>query len=299
MKHIKVLLDDRFLGATPIDPVNTISNLKEYGKSVVKHYNMNPNDYITDIYLDAKNKLDLTQISDDLVLGPHLNLFTDPHLHVHKIGANYTNLPPDMKRYLINYVEPIQALELCKTVQCNWEHLLNINYDFVTQGFAPSGNHEQKFRYLAQRVSKNINTNPSIIFIHFNGTPLGKVRFLNINKDRADIVDDDDEDILDMVNERVLTMKSIVNTLSQDPNVEWVQQDDHNTWARIINPDRLPNEIAGEPAEAGGQRYRRILRDNDMYDYPSVRIKNIKTFSPEIQYPGIVNITPDVIKYVD
>ena len=113
MKNIKVLLDDKFLGTTPIDPVNTISNLKEYGKTVVKHYNMNPDDYVTDIYLDSKNKLDLTQISDDLVLGPHLHLFTDPHLHVHRnIQRTLTGIK-DVDLKILSSLEDRDILSFC------------------------------------------------------------------------------------------------------------------------------------------------------------------------------------------
>jgi len=295
MKHFKVLLDDRHLGEVPTAATATVANLKDYGKSVIKYNKKNSADYLTDIYLEPKNKLDLSQIKDELVLGPYFHLFTDPHLHIRHISneTNFMDLPSDMKKYLINFVEPNQALELCKTVKCNWEHLLNINYDFVTQGFAPGNSAEEKFKYLAARVSKNINLKdtPDIIFIHFSGIPLGKQRF-SVYSNR----DQEDEDAMrETIEYRRETRDVIIGELSKHPAVEWLRQDDHNVWVKVIRDYDLPYEFEGKLTGIGDVKHRQIWRDIDTYDYPSVRANVVRDFT-EQEYPGNIDINIDVLK---
>lgn len=288
MKQFKVLLDNEYLGQVPISNKVTVANLKDYSRNVIIHNKKDPKEYVTDIYLEPKNKLDLTKIQDNLVLSPYFHLFTDPYLHIYRpipVGTNFLDLPSDMKRYLINLVEPVQALELCKTVQCNWEHLLNLNYDFITQGFAPGNSVEEKFRYLANRVSKNIQTTPEIIFIHFEGIPLGKQRFYEYNDKQ------DEDDMEDAINDRRMIMKTIITGLSKHPAVEWVRQDDYNAWIKVKDSSKLPTRFTEDSKE----RHRKTLTGFEMYDYPLVRLENVKLASTA-DYPGTVNITPDVIK---
>lgn len=192
-----------------------------------------------------------------------------------------------MKRYLIEQLEPIQALELCKTVTCDYDKLLNINYDFVTQSFAPGNTSQEKFIYLASRVSKNINNDPEIIFVHFNGRPMGTKRFYQIDE-----ADKDNEDIR---HDREEVMNIITSGLFNTLAVEWYYQDEHNMWIKVNRPNDLPTTFEGPLKEFNGRQQQKILRGNDVYDYPSTRAEVMKIESG-VEYPGVVNITNDVIK---
>jgi len=293
MKNFKVFFEDKYLGNTLISPETTISHLKEYGKTITKHYSSHDSVkfYITDIYPQDNTKLYLERISDDTVLKPFWNDFTDPSLVIRfnkDIELGYNKLPPDIRRYLTNLVEPIQALELCKTVTCDWERLLNINYDFVTQGFAPKHfNPEEKFRYLASKVSRNVNTNeePNVIFVHMNGVPMGKKTFLpELDNGEQWIYDKDD-------------MKFLLEGLRKSVAIEYVNQDNYNTWIKVKPNSKhlLPTEFTEYNV---GQDYNRIFRGNDMYDYPQDRVVLLKNITlRSIYYPGTINITYDVIKH--
>jgi len=84
MKNIKVFIDGRFLGTAPVLPSATISQLKNYGISVINYNKLNPSDYIIDIFLNVNNKLDLTKIPDTYSLGTNWDLFTDPHMYIYR-----------------------------------------------------------------------------------------------------------------------------------------------------------------------------------------------------------------------
>jgi DNA polymerase III delta prime subunit len=211
--------------------------------------------------------------------------------------TNFMDLPADMKKYLIERVEPLQALELCKTVKCGWKKLLDINYDFVTQGFAIGKNDEEKFRYLAERVSKNIDNEPEIVFVHFNGKPLGKTSFL---KFVSRILEEEvlEEVLEEMIPDYEKKMKAIIKTLEESSSVDWLKQDDANMWIKVKDKENLPDRIVVKK-EVGG--HAAILRHNDLYDYPENR-KNYNIGPQELlenyNYPGTVNINDDVIKNI-
>ena len=293
MKTIKVIVDNHLIGIVPIYPNTTIRKVKEYAEFIMREYGK------FEMYADPQYKLDLSRIDDDLVLGPYLNSYTDPILKIYSQEqtqkAGYRNLPADVKRYLIDMVEPIQALTLCETVPCNWDHLLNINYDFVTQGVAPGNTAKEKFEYLANRVSKNTNTNnqPEIIFLHFNGIPLGDKNLHHVNFEHRDVDEDDMEDEMrEIIEDRNKFRDAFINTLSGHPSVEWIRNDDYNVWVKVIDKNKLPDTFSGPTTD---QSHRAIYRDNDMYDYPEKRMKNVKKGSGR-NYPGTANITHDVIR---
>ena len=222
----------------------------------------------------------------------------NPTVYLTTKKTNFSNLPKDIKKLIIYEMSPKDALVVCKSkigFECDWQKLLDLNYDFVTQGFVLLDKPKEKFRYLAERVSKNINVTPEIIFVHFNGIPLGKKRFLEIHdfdflKEKYNMENIED-DIEDDIEERKNDITAIFKTLSEDKSVEWVKQDDYNMWIKVKNPDKLPNEIVGEIRESGGRKYRKILRDNDLYDYPESR---------KIEgYPGKVDLYTEVMKKTD
>lgn len=206
---------------------------------------------------------------------------------IQKRDKEYQDLVPDIKRYIIDLVEPIQVLELCKTVKCNWKHLLNVNYDFVTQGFAAGNTAKDKFEYLATRVSKNINNQPDIIFVHFNGIPLGKVRFYQVSDE------EDDSDDGYIIEDRKEKMQCVMFNLSNHPAIEWIKQDDYNLWIKVLDPNKLPHKLICPPT--GKSKHTKIFRDVDLYDYPTTRMKVIKMQTGN-EYPGTVQITNEVIK---
>ena len=193
-------------------------------------------------------------------------------------GGDYNKLPPDMKKYLSTFVEPLQAIELCRNLNCDWVQLLNINYDFVTQGFAPPEmNPKEKFEYLATRVSKNKGLKegelPEKIFVHYDGIPLGTESFYN--------------QILDDYNEYALYDRRdhIIKTLTAIPGVE-ARQDTRNLWITVKPGTNLPDRI----------KIDRHLLIADLYDYPSKRANTIYEFyGKEIDYPGENNNSPEVI----
>ena len=131
--------------------------------------------------------------------------------------TGFMDLPPDMKRMIIYEVDPLQTLELCKTLKCNWKKLLDINYDFVTQGFAVGNTDEEKFRYLAERVSKNMGVEqPEIIFFHQNGIPYGKKRFLV----RSEEWEYEDEELKELEKEMIYVKAG----LESNSSIEWVNK---------------------------------------------------------------------------
>lgn len=85
-KPLKVLLGDKSLGTTLIGSTYTIKTLKDYGNLVLKQYSLlKPEDFTIDIYLNPQTRLDLSLISDDLVLEPYWSQFTDPVLHIREV----------------------------------------------------------------------------------------------------------------------------------------------------------------------------------------------------------------------
>ena len=209
--------------------------------------------------------------------------------------TQYMDLPSEM---LIETVDPSEALVLLKTVKYNnWKKLLDINYDFVTQGFAVGDTNEEKFKYLAERVSKNIdNENPEIIFTHFNGKPLGEKRFLEFHNFIGSI-EDEDFDYGDSYDDNKLIWKSFIDGIKQSGTTEWVRYDDNNAWIKVIDSYKLPTSF-----KTGT---RRIIRDVDIYDYPETRRLKIQIESG-MDYPGTVNITkekvlklPEVLMSID
>jgi len=301
MKNFKVFLNDDLIGTTLVSPEATIKQLKDYGISIAKHYKTEAIErYVTDIFPSPDNKLDLDQISDNTSLKPYWTSFTDPSLVIYPLHGNremeygYETLPVDIKKYVIDKLEPREALELCKTVKCDWKHLLNLNYDFVTQGFAPKNfNDEEKFRYLSTRISKNVNTSkePEIIFVHLNGTPLGKRTYFNIKDDPYL----DNEEKLIEIEERKKNMQAILDTLRESKAIDWVNQDNFNMWIKVNDKDFLPRNVRMYDDDLLMNVYV-FNEDNgldDFYDYPDERIKYV---DKNIEYPGKVDITFDVIR---
>lgn len=218
------------------------------------------------------------------------------YLTTKKKGTNFSNLPKDVQKMVIYEMDPKEALVVCTSqigFECDWQKLLDLNYDFVTQGFGPFTDAKEKFRYLAERVSKNINAVPEIIFVHFNGIPLGKKRFLEIRGLEDEDSPSKDQIIQDEIDERKKDMEAIFKTLSKDKSVEWVKQDDYNMWIKVKNPDNLPNEILVEKQE--GHLHRKVLRDIDLYDYPETR----KNEMVEGSYPGKVELYTSVMNKTD
>lgn len=94
----------------------------------------------------------------------------------------YNVLNNDMRRYLSFYLEPIQAYDICKDIRCNWQKLMDSHYDFVTQGFAIGNTEKEKYKYLADRVSKNVGVDyPDIMFLHDDGKRLKTGDFIYTN----------------------------------------------------------------------------------------------------------------------
>jgi len=190
--------------------------------------------------------------------------------------TGFMDLPPDMKRMIIDESDPLQVLELCKTVKkCNWKKLLDINYDFVTQGFAIGNNDKEKFRYLAERVSKNVDETPEIIFVHQNGIPYGKKRFLV----RSEESEYEEEDLKELEKEMIY----VKDRLENSSGVEWIKQDDNNMWIKVKRLNFLPTTFE-IPTESGRVK---ILRGNEHYDYPETRKEIVKIESGE-EYPDEV-----------
>jgi len=197
--------------------------------------------------------------------------------------TGFMDLPPDMKRMIIEESDPLQVLELCKTVKCNWKKLLDINYDFVTQGFAVGNTDEEKFRYLAERVSKNMGVEqPEIIFFHQNGIPYGKKRFLK----RSEEWEYEEEDLKELEKEMVY----VKDRLENSSGVEWIKQDDNNMWIKVKRLNFLPTafKILTESGRV------KILRGNEHYDYPETRKEIVKIESGE-EYPDEVLMDFDSI----
>lgn len=273
---------------------STIGYIKE---TVNKHFSnkyqildffINPNESLNFFQDNKYDKFDLSSVWERID-NPFIVLISK---------TNFMNLPADMKKYLIEKVEPLQALELCKTVKCDWKKLLNINYDFVTQGFVDFlKTDEEKFRYLAERVSKNNENEPEIIFVHFNGKALGKKSFF---KFEAKFLEEEvkAEILEEMVPEEEEKLKGIIKALEESPAVDWLKQDDENMWIKVNDREKLPDRILVHR----GQGHNTIMRDNDLYDYPDKR-KNYSYVELEnydcciiFDYPGTVNINTDVIK---
>ena len=210
--------------------------------------------------------------------------------------TGYQDLPLDIKRKLIyEDVDPKGAIELCRDISCDWQKLLDEKYDFVTQGFAPQGTPEQKFKYLANRVSQNINipnnTKPEIIFVMFQGKPLGTNTFFQYERDIATEYMDDRDFERDSQ-----TMEAIKQEFKKNPAIEWLRQDEYNMWIKVLDSTGLPDKILVKDGMNLG--YRLILRDLNLYDYPSTRAEAIILETGENKYPGKVNINLDTLKSV-
>jgi hypothetical protein len=206
---------------------------------------------------------------------------------------SYQNLPPDIKRKIAYTVEPAESLELCKTVKCDWKRLLDLNYDFVTQGFAIGSNSQEKFEYLAQKVSKNVGVdNPKIIFVHFNGIPFGKKRFFERNYDYLENESPEfkAEEIETEQNYLKLEREAIIRQIQESSAVEWLKEDDYNVWISVINPDDLPKEFPVKTSES-----KTVLRDNTVFDFPLERKEEIETYTEGILYPNDSKFTDEDI----
>lgn len=270
-KNILIKLNDEPKEYLTVKKTTNIKSIKAF----LKKYNYDLiYFYIND---DTETKVFDTNRYDMLILESVWNKMKNPVICL-STKTGFMSLPPDMKRMIIEEVEPLQVLELCKTVKCNWKKLLDVNYDFVTQGFAVGKTDEEKFRYLAERVSKNIGVEqPEIIFFHENGIPYGKKRFL----ERSEEWEYEEEELEDLRKEMIYVKTKLENT----SGIEWVKQDDNNMWIKVKNPNFLPTmfEI---PTESGRQK---VLRGNEHYDYPETR-KDIVKIENEGEYPDEVLI---------
>ena len=271
-KKILILLNDEpkeYLLVKKNTNIKSIKSfLEKYNYDLIQFYINN----------NIETKVFDTNKYDNLTLESVWKEMKKPAIYL-STKTGFMNLPPDMKRRLIEEVEPPQVLTLCETVKCDWKKLLDVNYDFITQGFTIGKTDEEKFRYLAERVSKNVGVEqPEIIFFHKNGIPLGK-------KMQNEIIESED---LEHIGSEIKYMK---DELKNNSAIEWVKQDDYNMWVKVKRHDFLPTEfkIVIPPD------YVTKMSNVDFYDYPETR-KEIMEIENDVEYPGKVYIDKKVIK---
>jgi len=113
---VKIILDNKNLGMVKFDLNSKIHALKEYGELVLKHYKLPIDNYIVDIYLNKSTKLDMSQITHDLIIKPYKHLFIDPYIHIYTSNekTKLENLRKDEITYMGLFMDPQTILNLAK-----------------------------------------------------------------------------------------------------------------------------------------------------------------------------------------
>ena len=190
-------------------------------------------------------------------------------------GCSFNQLPKDMKRYLSYFLEPIHAYEICKDIGCNWKKMLDLNYDFVTQGFAIGDTDQEKFQYLAERVSKNVEVEyPEKVFFHVGGIPI-----------------DDDVDSYKHGSKNIVSWHDKYNTWCKNYDVdtsifdipsdrnEMMKKKGLNWKDETINVEKMRKNLRGSLTEDVGDFDDDLLLNNEFIGYVLYEEFNSMTYN--------------------